>query len=872
MMPWIGQATERWVRWVVQRPLRTITASILVSAIAAGVAATSLGLDTDEDAMFSSTASYAAKRATFEAAFPALTDPVIILIEGADGAAVARQTQALKTRLLAQAEHFPAVLDPESRSFFERHGLLYLPTDELADVVDKLIAAQPLLGHFAQNPSLHGLAGMLSHGLESEAPPAGFQAALQHITTSLAALNAGQLQPPDWHEIFGLQSIAAPHNRYLLVRPVVDHSLLKPADDALAALRHTLAELGLQGREPGAVQAHITGIYPLSSEEAHLVDHQVRRAGLASLLLVSCLLIAGLRSWRWAACLLLTLLVGLSITAGITAVTVGRLNLITIAFAVLFIGLSVDFGIHLLLRFRELLGTGLAPPQALLDAARTTGASLMICAVTTAIGFFAFVPTAFTGVSELGLICGIAMFVSLVANLTLLPALLSLYPDPCTVPPPAPPAPQGNRYRNLILAGCGAATVGAVIFLPAVQFDHNPLRLRDPATESVQSFERLLRDGTAFPWNMNSLADSPAAARHLSAQLEALPSVARTLTLQQLVPDEQAAKLALLENLELFFGTTLTPAAPRTNPAETRAALSALLLQAQVPGTDHTRQRFADQLGRILDRADRTAAHNALHTVLVVPLMQQLDRLRTAIQPTPITLDTLLAEPELASQHITVDGRMRIEIYPAADLSDNAALKRFVLDVQSISPDAFGEAVVIYESGRIVVESFKRALLIAALAILLIIAALWRNIATVLLISIPIAFAALLTPVVGTLIGISLNFANVIVIPLLLGIGIDSSIHLVHRHHDTATTALLHTSTARAVVLSALTTLASFGTLAFTSHPGMSSLGQLLTLGIALMLLSNLLLLPRLITLPVFNRSAIRRGRNTLPARRPPID
>ena len=244
--------------------------------------------------------------------------------------------------------------------------------------------------------------------------------------------------------------------------------------------------------------------------------------------------------------------------------------------------------------------------------------------------------------------------------------------------------------------------------------------------------------------------------------------------------------------------------------------------------------------------------------MLVAPLIQQLDRLHTAIQPTPVTLDTLLAEPELASQHITADGRMRIEIYPATDLSDNAALERFVLEVQSISPDAFGEAVVIYESGRIVVESFKRALLIAAIAIILIIAALWRNIATVLLISIPIAFAALLTPVVGTLIGISLNFANVIVIPLLLGIGIDSSIHLVHRHHDTATTALLHTSTARAVVLSALTTLASFGTLAFTSHPGMSSLGQLLTLGIALMLLSNLLLLPRLITLPVFNRSAIR--------------
>ena len=853
---WISNALERWVTAVARAP-RLVSVVFLVAGLVAAVgAARSLGLDTDEDAMFSEQVSYAAKRIEFETAFPSLVDPIIILLEGRDAAQVESAARALRARLLEEPDHFLAVHDPEARAFFARYGLLYLEPDELQLTADRLIEAQPLLGYYARDPSLRGVAELLGRALSSDTPPAGFERILSALADSLDALHAGVIRPPDWDVQFGLPATAQPAQRYLLVRPEVDHGLLEPAGAALSALRDALAELGLDNAAPGAVHARVTGLYPLSSEEAHLLNHQVRLAGLASLLLVSCVLLAGLRSVRQALSLVCTLLVGLALTAGFATIAVGRLNLITVAFSVLFIGLSVDFGIHLLMRYRELLGTGLAPVAALGGAARTTGTALVICTATTAAAFFAFIPSDFVGVSELGLICGVSMFVGLLTNLTLLPALLGV----------AGNMPAANdytwqagklrlgtapgRYRRPVIVAALVAATGAAAMLPAVRFDHNPLSLRDSATESVQVFDELLRSGNAFPWNLNVLAASPEAARALSAELEGQSSVARALTLHDLVPAAQEPKLDVIEQLDLFLGPALTVPTTRTPPTAEESYQAMQHLAATAVATPHPQlqapaARLATRLNALLARTDRDAVLADLNTVLATPLTRRIERLQEALQAGPVTLATLRAEPELAAQRIAADGRMRIEIFPAQDLNDNDALERFVREVQAITPQAFGESLVIYESGRIVVESFLRALLLASVAIILLLTLVWRNPRDVLLVLLPLAFAALLTATLSTLIGLSFNFANVIVIPLLLGMGVDSGIHLVHRRsHEAGAHPMLQTSTARAVVLSALTTLASFGTLAFTSHPGMASLGQLLVLGITLMLLSNLVLLP----------------------------
>ena len=233
------------------------------------------------------------------------------------------------------------------------------------------------------------------------------------------------------------------------------------------------------------------------------------------------------------------------------------------------------------------------------------------------------------------------------------------------------------------------------------------------------------------------------------------------------------------------------------------------------------------------------------------------------MEPERIRLETL--PEEIRSQWIAADGRERIELFPSEDLGEVVALERYVSDVQAVSPQAYGEGLVIYEVGRTVVRAFQQALSLGALLIFTLIVSLWRNLRDTALAVVPIALAALLTVAGTVVLAMPFNFANVIVIPLLVGMGVDSGIHLIHRFRSGPLRGgdLLHTSTSRAVLLSALTTLASFGALGFSTHRGMASLGRLLALGIGLLLISNLVVLTALVRLLERRRSAAVEGSST---------
>jgi predicted RND superfamily exporter protein len=214
-----------------------------------------------------------------------------------------------------------------------------------------------------------------------------------------------------------------------------------------------------------------------------------------------------------------------------------------------------------------------------------------------------------------------------------------------------------------------------------------------------------------------------------------------------------------------------------------------------------------------------------------------------------VTLEKL---PEaLLERMITSDGRVRIQIYPSEDLNDHAALAAFVENVQTITPEVAGSASEILASGRAVVVALTEALVSAFIVITAFLLLLWRRIDDTALVLIPLLLAAALTVAAAVLLDIPFNFADVIVLPLLLGIGVDSGIHLVHRARAAAPgdSNLLGTSTARAVAFSAMTTIASFGSLGFATHLGMATLGQLLTLGVGFTIVCNLIVLPSLIPL-----------------------
>ena len=642
------------------------------------------------------------------------------------------------------------------------------------------------------------------------------------------------------------------------MKPVLDHGDFVPGGVAVERLRTLFDELGFAD---AGIRARVTGDLALKAEEFASVERQARVAGLVSFLLVSTLLWLALGSWRLILASIATLVLGFGWTIGFAALAVGHMNLISVTFIVLFIGLGIDFCIHFSMRYQELRGRGVAHAGALSETTRGVGGSLMLCAVTTAIGFSAFVPTAYLGVAELGLISGVGMLLALLASLTVLPAALSLG-DVAAPLPKAPArrlglprwplrAPRAVVAVGIVLGATGAAT------LPHLVVDANPLRVRDPGTESVSTFEELIRDESVNPWSIDVLLGDAAAAERLAQELNALPSVREARTLAGYVPGRQPEKLALVEDLALVLGEP-GPVLPPPDVAENLAAMGRVrerLAALEAEGTGRlaaVAARLGPELDRFLaDSGGDARALEALRVGMVEAIVDRIERLDRALQAGPVTASDLPAE--LRERMVSADGRALVEVLPREDLNDDDALERFVSDVRALAPEATGASVYMLEASRAIVDALLQALATALVLVSAVLLLLWRNLREPAAVLAPLALAVLATVGLSVASGLAINFADVIVIPLILGIGVDSGIHLVHRHRDRAREPdasvgdLLATSTPRAILWSAASTVGSFLSLAFATHLGMASLGQLLTVGVAMTVVANLIFLPALL-------------------------
>jgi hopanoid biosynthesis associated RND transporter like protein HpnN len=572
---------------------------------------------------------------------------------------------------------------------------------------------------------------------------------------------------------------------------------------------------------------------------------------LATILMVALVLYASLRSWRLLAVSLVTLLVGLALTAAFAGLAVGQLNLLSVAFVVLNVGLGSDYVIHVLLRYRELAAAGQPPAAALVETVRGVGSSLSLCAVTTAAGFYSFIPTTFSGVSELGLIAGTGVFFGLFVSVTLLPALVTWWDkarpesSAATWLDPRIFAPVSRRPR-LVLGATAVVFVAALAALPQVTFDSNPIHLRDPNSESVTTLLELAAAGEAPLLNLAAVAPDRATALDWASALRALPEVRAVTTTDQLVPADQEEKLALLADLELLMGPGF--AEIERVPSGGAALAAALAELESASGEAPAAGALHDAAARLRARlaaagaAERSATLTRLDQALTTGLPQELARLAAALRAQAFARADLPAP--LAARWLASNGRELVEITPVEDVSDNAAARRFIGAVHGIVPTATGLPVVYQEASATVVAAFERALLYAFIMVSLIIWLVLRDVKDTLLVLVPIALASIVTAALTVAVGMPFNYANIIALPLLVGIGVDNGIHVVHRMRIDDAERLFDTSTMRAVLASGLTTVASFGNLAFSSHVGTSSMGVLLALGLAASMTATLIVLP----------------------------
>jgi hopanoid biosynthesis associated RND transporter like protein HpnN len=828
----------RWVDLVRRSALWVLLLSILTSAGALGYAVGHLGINTSTKDMLSEDLPFRRNDQAMDQAFPQLDQQILVVVE----AAGAEQAEAAAVRiaegLAARPERFRGVFYPEGDPFFRHNGLLYLDLDELESLGDM---------------SLRGLAGVLELAAEEaeSTAAADLAPALEAMAETVEALADGRPAALSWQELLaGGEAGPETRRRFVTVRPVLDYGSLEPAAPAIAEIRALTAELGLAGD----VRVRITGQSVMLQDELKSVREGIGLVGLLSFVLVATLLTIGLRSVRLVAATLITLIAGLAWTAFFAAAAVGELNLISVAFAVLFIGLSVDFGIHFALRVEEEIGRGADPGEALRHAAAGVGGALTLTAVAAAAGFLSFLPTTYRGLSELGLISGAGMFIALFANLTVLPAVLALMP-PAGRPAAAPLRLGGGiqglverRARAIAWGGLGLGLL-AVAALPFARFDDDPLNLRDPESASVATLLDIIEDSRVRPYDATVLTQAPEAAAALAERLAALPEVEHTVTLLDYVPRDQDDKLAVIEETAFFLTPLWGSAAPAPPPGpdDRRRAFEALKATAAAIG-EGPAAGAAARLAAALARLDGSAAVlEALEKALLGHLPGRLDALAEALEAGPVALADLPAD--LVARKLAADGRSTVEVTPAGDLRERAPRERFVDAVQQVAPGATGAPIIITEAGRAVIGAFLQAAGTAVLLITLLLIALLRSVRDSLLVLAPLALAALLTVAATVVLDLPFNFANVIVLPLLFGLGVAGGIHMVTRGRGEAAARLMYTSTPRAVLFSALTTIGSFCALALSSHPGTASMGVLLTIAIGLSMLTSLIVLPALLAL-----------------------
>jgi hopanoid biosynthesis associated RND transporter like protein HpnN len=476
----------------------------------------------------------------------------------------------------------------------------------------------------------------------------------------------------------------------------------------------------------------------------------------------------------------------------------------------------------------------------------------------TAAGFLCFLPTDYKGISELGEIAGAGMLIAFISSITVLPALLKL------LNPPGEKEPVGyaflapvdrflEDYRIPIIVGTLALALGGLPLLYHMRFDFNPMHLRSENAESIATFLDLRKDPNTGANAVNVLTNSDAGARKIAAKLEKLPEVLRVQWLESFVPEDQPAKLKMIAQAAKVLTPALNPDSidepptDKENVDSLKSAADNLRRTAgdgKGPGAVASR-RLADALQSLA--ASDEATRNKAQTIFVDPLKILLDQVKNLLQAQPVSLSTL--PPEIVSSWKAKDGLMRVEALPKGDPNDNDNLRRFASAVLAAEPTAIGGPVSILKSGDTVVRAFVHAGIYALAVISLLLWITLRRITDVLLTLVPLLVAGAVTLEICVLINLPLNFANIVALPLLLGVGVAFKIYYVVAWRSGRTN-LLQTSLTRAIFFSAMTTATAFGSLWLSSHPGTSSMGKLLALSLVTTLAAVLLFQPALMGKP----------------------
>lgn len=873
--------TSRLFGAIIRHPWPVLAIALLLSAMAVVYTANNLEFLTGRDDLMPRHAPFQQDYQAYRASFGD-QEEIAVVIESDDPALTSSFCDRLYAQLSQEPRLFVELLYPGGLPYFRQNGLLFMPLEQLQRMAQTIQLAAPVLRQLAIDPSIKtlfsALSGQIDDYLQHPTP-----AKLQQLSFMLAALDKGFNGVNDSNAPLSMDALLsgsgdgtpsmlenAGKQQVIAIRPHKEQGSFVPAEQAIIKVRHELTALR-QLPEFKGITAGMTGVPVLEYEEMATSMEDMKRASLLSLVLTVALLLFAFRGLRTTLAAMVALLSAIAVAFGLATLLVGHLNILSMAFAVMLLGLGVEYGIQLVLRHQELLQH--RPfEESLQESLSSNLRPILLAFATTALAFLTFLLTDFRGIAELGLIAAVGVGVCFVATFTVLPAMLVLVHKGKATQGMTPlnsstgPRLTGLfRRPGLIVASTALLALAGVAALPRVPFDFNLLNLQAKGLESVHYAYQLMRSKENAGYFGVSLANSRDQAISLAERFEALPSVDHVVSLPALVPGQQPEKLALLAQLKQTMAS-ITPSPYQENlqvmelPAvfegfRDRVVQLKHRLEQQHPDQAKPTAAFLATLDRFFAGLEKEKDGNALTMLremqerMFAPLPKKLAILKESLNAHQVTEADIPAI--LKQRFIGKDGRLLLQIAPKEEIFNEQPLATFVTQIKSVDPHATGEPVSVYESFKILKKSYLLAFLYALAGVVLIMLAAFRSLRATLLGIAPLA-AGLLLMVGGMwLFGLRFNVANIIVMPLLLGVGIDSAIYIISRHlrGEESPVQVATSSAGKGVFLNALTILFSFGALMVARHQGVFSIGAVMSLGMSAIVLAFLLFLPALLLL-----------------------
>ena len=733
---------------------QVVVAGLLLAVASGFYAARHFAINSDIDALLSNDIGWRQRELAFEDVFHRFKR-IFVVVEAPTPELAGEATAALSHALAKDKQRFESVTQLGGGEFFAKNGLLFQSVDDLNRNTALMIQGEPLIHDMATDPSLRGLIAGLEDALlgiqSGKLKLDDFTRVFNSVSDTLDKVIKGEPTSFSWRVLVAGQPAKLSDLRgFIDVEPVLDYSAIEAGHAATAAIRQVAAEIDPKYQ----ATVRLTGPVAMADEEFATIKEGAVRNGTVTVIIVLFILWLALRSGRLIVAVFVNLFIGLALTAALGLLMVGTLNLISVYFAVLFVGIGVDFGIQYSVRYRAERHEFDDLKGAVLNAGKYVGAPLTLAAGATAAGFLSFLPTDYRGVSELGMIAGAGMLIAFITSVTVLPALISL------LNPPGEPDALGfsflapvdrflERQRIPIIVGTAIVVVAGLPLLYWLRFDFNPINLRDPHSESIATYLDLSRDPNSNGDAAEVLAPSLGAADAIAARLSKVPEVAHVMTLTSFIPRDQQEKLPLIHDAAAKLGGAFDPknAEPPPSDADNVDALkegASRLVEAagkqNGPGAGAAK-RLAAALTALAQASPQL--RGKAEAAFIQPLKTVLASLHASLQAEPVTLKSL--PPDLMQEWMSPDGRARVEVAAKGSPNDNVELRQFAHAVLAVEPNAVEGPISILDAGDTIVRAFIQAGLWAMLSIAILLWLVLRRIGDVLLTLVPLMLAGVVT-------------------------------------------------------------------------------------------------------------------------------